>query len=145
MCLGMVLVNEGPEIGLCSRECAIEGGVDGVVVNERFVEDVLFTRVRTKSGGSHHFLVIYFFWLCPISRYNASNPLLSKSKNRTFCSFTLNFTVPKSKIKPFCTFNQVRRGLLRIHIISLIPFFIPKNVYPSPFPIKLNSCQSIFK
>ena len=51
MCLGMVLVNEGLEMRSCSRECATEGSVDEVVVNEMFVEDVLFTRVRTKSGG----------------------------------------------------------------------------------------------
>ena len=44
MCLGMVPVNKGSERGPCSRESATEGSVDEVVVNERFVVDVLFTR-----------------------------------------------------------------------------------------------------
>lgn len=53
MCLGMVPVNKGSERGPCSRECATEGSVDEVVVNESFVEDVLFTGVclADVSGG----------------------------------------------------------------------------------------------
>ena len=44
-CLDGLLVNEGPKIGLCSHECAIESSVDVVVVNKNFVENVSFTRV----------------------------------------------------------------------------------------------------
>ena len=39
----MVVVNEGFEMEPCSRECATECGLDGVAVNERLVEYVLFT------------------------------------------------------------------------------------------------------
>ena len=70
MCLEVVLVNEGPEMGPCSRRCATERSVDRVVVNKCFVGCTavradsssgisLFTssltglaaRVKTKSGG----------------------------------------------------------------------------------------------
>ena len=36
-------MNEGLKMGSCSHESATEGSVDVVVVNKRFVEDVLFT------------------------------------------------------------------------------------------------------
>ena len=41
----MVVVNKGLKIGPRSRECATECGVDGVIVNKSFVEDMLFIGV----------------------------------------------------------------------------------------------------
>ena len=52
-CLDGLVVNEGLEMVPCSHERATECGVDVVPVNERFEEDVLFTRecLADVSGG----------------------------------------------------------------------------------------------
>ena len=44
-CLWVVSVNEGSEMGCCSQGCSTECCVDGVFVNMRSVEAMLFTRV----------------------------------------------------------------------------------------------------
>ena len=44
-CLDALVVNKGPEMRPCSRECATEGSVGMVVVNKSFMEEVLFTGV----------------------------------------------------------------------------------------------------
>ena len=50
-CLGGLVVNEGLEMRSCSHGCAIEGSVDGVVVNKR--------ENKKRRLSCHHFLVIH--------------------------------------------------------------------------------------